>query len=98
MKPARRIIRLLSSGRVTIEKRRRLEDGLWGWCDYENRTLYIYRRLCEKTQVRILIHESLHFLHPSESEDWVLNREEVVFNELLPAEFSELVRILGQVR
>lgn len=98
MKPARRIIRLLKSGRVTIKKRRRLDDGLWGLCDRAYCILFIYRRLCEKTQVRVLIHESLHFLNPSEKEAWVRNQEEIVFNGLLPEEFSELIQILKVVR
>ena len=98
MRPTRHVIRLLQSGRVTIEKRRHLEGGFWGECDYEYCILYVCRRLCEKTQVRVLIHESLHFLNPHEKEAWVRNQEKIVFNSLLPEEFSELVRMLRKVK
>lgn len=98
MKPVRRIIRLLQSGRVTIEKRRRLDGGLWGWCHHEDRVLYIYRRLREKSQVRILIHESLHFLYPAADEVWIYEQEKIIFSGLLHEEFLELCRMLRGVQ
>lgn len=96
MKPAKRIIRLIQSGRVTIEKRY-LKSGLWGLCDYEDGILFISKPLCETSQVKALIHESLHFLHPSKSERWVRSQERIVFDGLLHAEFLELARILRRL-
>lgn len=97
MNPARRSIRLLQSGRVTIEKRY-LKSGLWGLCDHEDGILFIGKHLCETSQVKALIHESLHFLNPSKSERWVRSQERTVFDGLLHAEFLELVRILRRLK
>ena len=93
MKPAKRIIRLLTSERVTIKKQY-LQSGLWGLCDQEDRILFIGKHLSESSQVRALIHESLHFLHPSQGERWVRAEENRIFDGLLHTEYLEFIKIL----
>lgn len=75
-----RVIRLLNSNKVEV----RLCNlrGLWGLCDYENHELLINKRLCTISQVKTLIHESIHYIFPNKTEREVLKLEGLVYNHL----------------
>ena len=88
----RSILALLRSGRVTVCYCHIPE---WGLCDWSEREITIRARLSRKNKVRTLIHECIHYLHPSFGEDTVLLIERDIFNGLSQADFSAVVEYGG---
>jgi len=60
---------LTEQGRKHGHKRRL--DGL---CDYDQRTIYIFRGLAGEQRKDTLMHEYLHAVFPQASEEWVTER------------------------
>lgn len=94
MRMAKRILRLIYSGRVYVEIAY-LGHGHWGECIDD--VLIISKRLCEKSQVTTLIHEALHFLYPKHTERQVLAMERSVFKGLLYSEYLKFTRFIRRL-
>lgn len=93
----RKILRLLSSGRIKLELHR-LVPGLWGLYDFSDRTISIRKSLCEKSKIRTLVHECLHAINPTRHENWVRARENEVVASLTASEYKTLARIVRKIK
>lgn len=87
----RAVIALLLRGTVYIEFERMRN---WGECDHELKIFTIKRSLSERNQVRVLIHESLHYLRRSWDEVYVREREDEIFRSLTEEEYGFFVEHL----
>lgn len=62
----------------------------WGLCFRDERRIIIRRSLCERNQIRVLIHEHIHYLRPRLVEDAVLEKEDIVYRSLSGEEYRLL--------
>lgn len=63
------------------------ERNLWGYCDYEQQTIYIRESLSEQKKKQVLIHELTHaMLHEAgykEQDEEMVTRFSIVLHQVL---------------
>lgn len=89
----KRILTLLRSGRLTIVQQH-MEH--WGECDWDEHLLVIKKTLSRRNKAKTLIHECVHYLHPSFAEDTVLLIERDLWKHITIPEYHALLFHLGE--
>lgn len=81
------IFRILDTRFVGVRFERIRE---WGLCFFSEREVVIRASLCERNQIRTLIHEHIHYLRPRWGEASVVEKEDIVYRSLSEEEYLRL--------
>lgn len=77
--------------KIKVVYRKLGKEKVHGWC-HSGEYIELDERLCSKKHLEILLHESLHFLFPTASEEEVVRKSIILCNTLWHESYRRVER------